>query len=59
MKIQFGSRVHMLPLFFEISKKIAFTYPQSSCVCKVSWKTDIFYGLCKKEKNIFGFYANN
>jgi hypothetical protein len=35
----------------KLIKNFAFTYLQSKCICKVLPKTNIFYGLCKKEKN--------
>jgi hypothetical protein len=39
---------------FEISKNLtkifAFKYSQSKCACNVSSKTDMFCGLCKKQK---------
>jgi hypothetical protein len=35
----------------KIDKKIPFTYSQSKRICKISLKTVMFYGLCKKLKN--------
>jgi hypothetical protein len=59
LEIQFGYRVHMLPLFKRhilehqrnMIKKIASTYLQSKRVCKVSSKINTLCGLCKKDKN--------
>jgi hypothetical protein len=57
-EIQFGSRMHMLPLLkkhiSKVKKKLtkifACTCSQSKRVCKVLPKTDMFCGLCKKTK---------
>jgi hypothetical protein len=57
-EIQFGSCVHMLPPPKKhisnsqkiLPKKIAYTSRQSICFHRVSRKTDIFYGRCKKDK---------
>jgi hypothetical protein len=57
-EIQFGSWVHMLPPPKKhisnsqkiLPKKFAYTSRQSICFHRVSRKTDIFYGRCKKDK---------
>jgi hypothetical protein len=36
---------HILKCQKKLTIFFVFTYPQSKCVCKVSLKTDTFYGL--------------
>jgi hypothetical protein len=58
-EIQFGSRVHIFPLpnvhILEcqniLIENSTCTSSQYMCISQILWETDIFYGLCKKEKN--------
>jgi hypothetical protein len=52
-EIQFGSRVHMPPLPEKMTNNFALIHSQPKHVCKVSPKTDMFCGLCKKSFMVY------